>query len=53
MWPNSKGRICKIHTIETGLRSVTILLEAHVLHIFKEAVIISTQATSNTKTIKK
>jgi hypothetical protein len=37
--------------LETGLQLIIILLEVHMLHILKEAVIISTQAASNTKTI--
>ena len=51
MRPNIKGRICKIHILERRLQLVVILLDVHVLHIFKEAVFISTQAASNTETI--
>jgi len=51
MRSNSKGRICKIHILERGLQLVIILLEVHVLHMFRETVVVSTQAVSNTKTI--
>jgi len=43
MRPNSKGRIRTVHILERGLELVVILLEVRVLHIFKEAVVISTQ----------
>lgn len=51
MRSNSKGHICKIHIIERRLQLVIILLEVHMLHTYKETVVVSTQAVSNTETI--
>ena len=40
-----------MHILERGLQLVIILLEAHMLHMYKDIVVVSTQDVSNTKTI--